>query len=432
MASISQKGSSFLVRVYVKETGKTVGATFKPDPAKTQRQNRKDLELFAAEFERKVCNGLYLDGEKITFKEFAETWLKDYCEPDLEESTTEMYRQLLYRHIIPEIGGYTLSAVQPRTLNQLYRKLSKKKKADGSGTLSPTTVKRCKAIISSMYHTAMKWDVCDSDPTKRSDLPRSDKVDKVEYFTDEQAIRFLEALEKPQACIRKAHDRIDDTGKKYHVDSYIELQPVNPQYRLFFNMAIFCGCRRGELIALTWKDIDFTKKKIHIIKNTTIVGSKIVTTTPKTHSGIRTVSMPDVVSNMLMDWKTQEKEKMLALGTAWKGKRGKDFDENWVFIRDDGGQMYPSSPTGAFRKLIKRYNDNLPEGEEPLPYITLHGLRHTSATLSIAQGTDIRTVSARLGHAQTSTTLNIYSHAIESKDAEAAKMLENLLIRRKG
>lgn len=121
--------------------------------------------------------------------------------------------------------------------------------------------------------------------------------------------------------------------------------------------------------------------------------------------------------------KTYRKEYLqlkLRLGDAWEG-------DNFVFIQWNGLQMHPSTPYGEFKKIIRWYNDSVKKEEEKLPDIPLHGLRHTSATLLISQNVDVRTVGGRLGHAQTSTTMNIYSHFLKRADEAASDALENLL-----
>ncbi len=92
--------------------------------------------------------------------------------------------------------------------------------------------------------------------------------------------------------------------------------------------------------------------------------------------------------------------------------------------------MYPDTPYKAFKKFIKRYNATIENEDDKLPEITLHDLRHTSATLLIADNVDVKTVSNRLGHAQTSTTMNIYAAALKKKDEEAANSLEDMLKRK--
>lgn len=97
-----------------------------------------------------------------------------------------------------------------------------------------------------------------------------------------------------------------------------------------------------------------------------------------------------------------------------------------MLTQDTGTQMDISTPNGVMRKIIKRYNDSISDEIDKLPLINVHGLRHTSATLLISQNVDIKTVSNRLGHSETSTTVDIYAHALEKQDAVAAESLSNM------
>lgn len=122
---------------------------------------------------------------------------------------------------------------------------------------------------------------------------------------------------------------------------------------------------------------------------------------------------------LIRRYRKEQYKLRLLLGTCWNG-------DNYVFIQTDGKQMYPSTPYGVFKDVIHRYNSNCPQNADLLPDIPLHGLRHTSATLLISQNIDVSTVSGRLGHAQTSTTMNIYSHQLKKMDEKAADTLESL------
>lgn len=126
---------------------------------------------------------------------------------------------------------------------------------------------------------------------------------------------------------------------------------------------------------------------------------------------------------MLKSYHKEQMEYRLSLDDQWKG-------DNYIFIQWDGSQMHPDTPYKKFKTIIKRYNETVGSEADKLPDITLHGLRHTSATLLIADNVDIRTVSNPLGHAQTSTTLNIYAEALKKKDEEAANSLEDMLKRK--
>ena len=116
--------------------------------------------------------------------------------------------------------------------------------------------------------------------------------------------------------------------------------------------------------------------------------------------------------HLLKRYKVEQNTQRLSLGTSWKGS-------GHLFIQDDGRQMDISTPNHTFKKIIKRYNESVDE-KNRLSEITLHGLRHTSATLLISQNIDVRTVSGRLGHSECSTTMNIYAHALKNKDEQAA------------
>ena len=117
--------------------------------------------------------------------------------------------------------------------------------------------------------------------------------------------------------------------------------------------------------------------------------------------------------SMLKVYKDQQDNYRAALGDYWEG-------DNYIFIQNDGQRIDLSTPNKIVKKVIRIYNA---EHEDKLPDITLHGLRHTSATLLISQNVDVKTVSRRLGHAETSTTMNIYAHALEKRDTVASDSL---------
>ena len=112
----------------------------------------------------------------------------------------------------------------------------------------------------------------------------------------------------------------------------------------------------------------------------------------------------------------------LTLGSDWQG-------QNYIFIQWNGQQMHPDTPYKKFKKIIKRYNKTVTDAKDKLPDISLHGLRHTSATLLISQNIEAKTVYNRLWHSQTSTTIDIYTHALKQLDKKAADTLDELLIK---
>lgn len=402
MASIRKRGKSYQITVsngrdiHDKQILETT--TWTPDPEKTEKQNQKALERFMMEFEERVKNGKYLSGEKITFKAFTEKWMEEYAKLQLEATTVENYTFLLNTHILPAIGHLKLSRVQPAHLNKLYSTMLEERKDGKEGGYSPTTIKRCHATISSIMSTAVQWNIITENPCQRVKPPKQTRNSSdIKFFTPEQAERFLAELNVETA------------------DGRIQLQ-----HNIFFQLALFCGMRRSELVALHWSDIDYSQRTICINKCTTIVKNQPYQKNTKNRTSERTIAIPDSVLVMLKSYRLEYNKYRLSIGSQWVG-------DDYIFIQWNGSQMYPSTPDGVIRKVIDRYNAN---HEDKLPPVTPHGLRHTSATLLISENVDVRTVSGRLGHAQTSTTLNIYSHSLQKKDAQAAQTLETLLSKR--
>lgn len=200
------------------------------------------------------------------------------------------------------------------------------------------------------------------------------------------------------------------------------------------------GFRRGEMIALTWKDIDFEKRTVSITKNAVKTKQGIVIKDRKTRAGNRTVTLPSVCFHVLEKWQYEQKKLRLKFGQDWKGSK-ESFEDNSIFIQDDGSMMHLDTPLRRFRQIVQSYNRQIENDAqkisnpdmrkaklaEKLPEIRLHDLRHTSATLLIAEGTDIETVAHRLGHNDPSVTLNVYGHALPAKDKEAADTLARVL-----
>lgn len=153
-----------------------------------------------------------------------------------------------------------------------------------------------------------------------------------------------------------------------------------------------------------------------------MVGGKPVCKAPKTKTSTRTVSIPHFLSKRLEQLHKSQDAFIAQVGDYWQG-------DNWLFTQDNGKMMNYSTPYQALQDTINRYNKDH-SADEALPLIPFHGLRHTSATLLIASQQDVKTVSTRPGHAQTSTTMNIYAHALKESDRKAADALETMLGKR--
>ena len=437
MASIRKRKNSYQITVSngYDATGRklTETTTFTPDPTKTEKQNQKALEIFAFEFEQKVRSGNYLDGEKLLLKDYAVRWLSEYAEKQLAYSTYSNYKMNIESRIIPSLGHMKMSQIKPLHIQAMYNALlSDTARNDGkSGRLSTGTIKKVHAILSSMLHTAVLWQIIESNPCDRVAPPTNQEQRSTcpKHFTLEQADAFIKALDMDIQTNYCDRQRTDSTGNLYFVGGYQTAKKIPLQIKVFFYMALFGGFRRSEILALTWKDVDFQKNTVDIFKALTLKNHEMIVKTTKTKTSARTVSLPVPVMHLLHQLLIEQKQYALSLGSQWVGHRGNSYKDNYIFIQWNGQVMYLDTPYQWFRKILDNYNRQQTDDNAKLPQITMHGLRHTSATLLISQNVDIRTVSGRLGHAQTSTTMNIYAHSLRKSDEAAAESLGDLLIK---
>lgn len=428
MATIQKRNESYLITVTfgTDQDGKKLREYLTYVPTSTKlRDIEKEVRRAADEFEERVKNGRYLSGDKMTFMEFEQHWKKEWAEEHLTPAVLKGYEDILRTRVHPYIGTLKIGKINALHIQNIYSRMKEEKRA-------PKTIKRTNTAINSVFRYAYRMGVIKENPCSRIELPKNRTDTGLHYFTLDQAKMFLESLEKGYTIHHP--EKVRKNGRK--IPAYNEQVSIPLQYRVYYTLAIFSGGRRGELLALTWKDIDFKNKTISINKAVAEFNGDQILKETKTVSGNRKMILPDVCFDLLEEWKRQEKELSFALGTKWEGSRGRAFDNNFIFIQLDSGKMMNiCTPRNKFLDILKYYNDeinsdpDLSEDEKEkkrLPVIRLHDLRHTSATLLLAYGTDIETVSKRMGHSKASITLDVYGHALEEMDSKASEMLGKL------
>jgi integrase len=386
IATVQKRNNSYRVRVSCGYdlNGKQIfkSATFRPDPNLTPKQEEKALNNFVLEFEKKVATGQVLDGN-IHFADFAEKWFHDYAEVQLAPKTVARYKALMGR-INAAIGNIKLDKIQPHHLISFYKNLAE----DGmniktGGKLSERTIQHHHRLISAILNTAVQWQVIFANPTQRVKPPK----------VTQKEVSYLDEIQ---------------TKEVIHL---LEDEPI--KYKTVIILAIYSGLRRGELCGLKWEDINFNDQILSVRRSVQALPDMgLIEKLPKTNSSIRTMKLSNEAIILLKEYKKWQAEQRIKLGDIW-------VNNDYLFTQWNGEVMHPDTLTGYFSKFAKR--NNLPKG------ISLHSLRHTNATLLIAGGMPIRTVAGRLGHAQTSTTTNIYAHALQSADAKSAEVLEDML-----
>nr|DAZ36055.1 MAG TPA: Integrase [Caudoviricetes sp.] len=362
---------------------------------KTIHGTKKEAEVELAKFVTEVQNGLVIDGKSLKFSEFVEVWKRDYGSKELAPTTYKRYCRMLETRILPYFGHFYINKIRPTDIMKFYDLLEKdtqlvrKKGNNGSKTkkpLSGKTILEHHRLLRAMLHRAVYWQLIVSNPAERVQPPRAKKPKRRSY-DDEQTKILLENLEKLT---------VEDT-----------------KYKVAIILTIFTGVRLGELMGLEWQDVDFRNGIISINRSSQYLSDMgVFTKVPKTESSIREIAIPEFIISLLEEYKLWYEEQKSLYGELW-------MNSDRLFVQADGKPMHPSSISKWFVKYV---------GTIGLPVINFHGLRHTNASLLVAQNIDIAVVSARLGHAQISTTLDFYVHPLLSHNRKAGYALENLLL----
>lgn len=363
--------------------------------SKTVHCSKKEAKIELAKFVADVQKGMYVEGKSLKFTDFVEIWKRDYGSKELAPSTYKRYLGILESRIIPFFGHFRVDKIKPTDIMQFYDLLSKdtqivrRKDNNGKKTgkpLSPKTILEHHRLLRAMLQKAVYWQMIVSNPAERVQAPKTKKP-KRKYYDDEQSKALISGL--------------------------MELTEEQFKYKVAIILTIFTGVRLGELMGLEWDDINFREGIVSINRSSQYLADKgVFTKVPKTESSIRDVAIPDFVVSLLEEYKCWYDNQKALFGELW-------YDSNRLFVQADGKPMHPSTISKWFEKFVAQIG---------LPVINFHGLRHTNATLLIAQNIDVSVVAARLGHAQITTTLNFYVHPIISHNKTAGFALENLLI----
>ena len=174
----------------------------------------------------------------------------------------------------------------------------------------------------------------------------------------------------------------------------------------------YCGLRRGEALGIEYKDIDFDSGMLSIERTSNYTAEKgVYANTPKTKSSYRSLYLQSNILALIKQLQKEQREQAEKIGDLWE-------ENDRLFVTWCGKPMHPNTPYTWLERFCK---------EENIPFKGLHSFRHSVATQAITNGVDIKTVSAVLGHSQTSTTLNIYAHAVQKQNTKALNIMADLL-----
>ncbi|EEG30278.1 DNA-binding helix-turn-helix protein [[Clostridium] methylpentosum DSM 5476] len=452
MATITKRGNTYKITVSCgyDSGGKQIRQhmTWKPAPGMTKRQIEKELERQKVLFEENCRSGQFISGS-IKLADFAQRWMSEYAEKHLKAKTIAHYNELLKR-ILPALGHIKLDKLQPHHLIQFYDNLSESgiredikqrcstdfkkvlkqhgftkvelsKRAgvsvatldsvsqgknitgqsarriceafhiklqelftpvDADRGLAAKTINSHHRLLSSMLNTAVQWQIIFSNPCDRVKPPKLERKE-ARYLDEKQTAQLITCLQR---------------------------EPE--QYQTMVLLLIYTGMRRGELCGLEWPDFDMEHKLLYIQRESLYLPDRgIFEDTTKTYSSTRVIKLSDEAVKLLIQHKFAQNAERAKLGDAW-------VDTGKIFTTCTGKPIHPDTLTTWFHKFVQK-ND--------LPPVSVHSLRHTNATLLIANGVNLTTVAGRLGHADTGTTTKVYAHAIKTADEMAAETIQNIL-----
>jgi integrase len=326
--------------------------------------------------------GLPVAIEKQSVREFLDRWLEESVKPTVRPSTYQVYHLHIRLHLGPSLGKLEVAKLSaPQVQSFINARLK-------SG-LSPSTVRLSLDILRHALDQAMKWDLVSRNVAKLVDAPRMQR-------------REMTALDQAQArCFLDAA-----SGERLEA---------------LYSVALSMGLREGEALALRWSDIDFERRQLSICQTLQRMGgkrfgesgkSKLVFQEPKTDRSRRTLHLPETIVLALRRHRTAQLHERLLAGSRW-------CDHGLVFPNTIGNPLEPRDAVADFKRILAKAG---------LPAcIRFHDLRHSAASLLLAQGVQLRAIMELLGHSSIALTANTYSHILPSVMQDMAEKMDAVL-----
>ena len=362
---------SYVLRVPDLATGKTkpqwVGGFDSEKSAKLARDKARVS----------LSSSTYVSPSKATVGEYLSTWINDVHASQLKATTLERYKQVINKHLIPELGAIKLQDLRASHVQALYTNLLTRPTATGE-PLSPRTVE----LIGTVLKIAIKYAV---------------NVDEV------MAVNPANRVPLP-----KGKGSIPAPWSIQELNTFLDVARTHRLF-FFFRLSAFTGARRGELLALKWSDFDGSA--ITISKNRLSVSKQVLVqnSTKGGTNGQRRVPLDRETIELFTAHRKRQLIERLALGEYW-------HDTGYVFTQENGLPIYPHTPSDLFKKLLKKAE---------LRPTRLHDQRHLHATELLRLGEPLHVVASRLGHRDAMVTATIYAHVSDQQAETASSTFAN-------
>jgi integrase len=345
-------------------------------------KTKREAERALSEAVTAAHAGVYVEPTKQNLRDFVEDWIAAIG-PTLRPATLYSYDRNLRLHVLPRLGSVQLRRIDGGMLNSLYAQLlADGKQSNGGGGLSARSVRYVHTIVHRAFRDAVRWGRITRNPADAADPPRAS------------------ATARPTMKTWSAEE----------LRAFLDYTAEHRLHAAFVTLAT-TGMRRGETLGLRWCDVDLTAGRLSIVQTVIAVNHDVRIGSPKTARGRRTVALDPGTIAELRRHRQQQLAERLIMGAGFT-------DHGLVFCRPDGGPLHPERFSRTFEIEAARAG---------LPKIRLHDLRHTWATLALGAGEHPKVVQERLGHANVSITLDVYSHVTEGLHSDAASRVAGII-----
>ena len=368
-----EKRYKFLIYVGKDET---TGHTIQ---IKKQGFKSKDEALEAyLNYKLKIVKGEYepLNKKKLTFKQLFESWDKVY-KPTVKESTYAVTMRYFNNHILSALGNIYIEKITvaecQKAVNEWFEE-------------APHTFDRFIHYASKVFKYGIDMELLTSNPMEKVIKPKlKERPQQYQEFYDK------DELNKFLSCAKKCNFR----------------------YFVYFRLLAYTGMRKGESLALKWSDIDFETNTISITRNvTTGLNNRPYISNGKTANSVRRIPVDSETMNYLKEWRYCQQKDML--------KKGFNFldADNYIFPTINNGITSLSKPRQWNKSICDKFG---------LRRIKIHGFRHTHASLCYSAGLNAKEIQKRLGHADSKTTMNVYTHVMKKEKKKAVKKFADFM-----
>ncbi len=340
---------------------------------------RQQAEAAASKLIHEINTGLYVDPTKLTLGEYLLMWMGNYARINVSPKTADRYEEMIKQHIIPYLGKIILHKLHPMQIQSFYSHEIKDGRLKGDKPLSRRTVLHFHRVLREALHHAVQLQILARNPADAVKPPRP------QY----REIKTLDAQQVAHVL--------------HHGKGRLVYMPIL--------LAITTGMRRGEIIALQWKDINFDRATLTVRRSCERIKGGYRFKEPKSKTSRRLLTLPSMTVEALIEHKAKQNDEKRLAGAGYN-------DQDLIFTWPDGTMIKPDYVSREFKMILK---------ELGLPIVRFHDLRHSHATHLMIQGIHPKVVSERLGHSNIRITLDLYTHVMESLQKEAADQVDTFM-----